>query len=134
MGLPTEKDRRRILKRLFNGIDHTITRSQFKQVAREMGDWAGSDLGKVAREAAMAPVRECISTAARSARSSLDDPATAAKEMLLRGFEAIRPVTHQDLQRAINFVAPEKWLDHKSDDDSSDDESCDQDEDEDCEH
>mmetsp|Transcript_25270 Transcript_25270/g.59153 ORF Transcript_25270/g.59153 Transcript_25270/m.59153 type:complete len:921 (+) Transcript_25270:99-2861(+) len=64
VGLPTAKDRRKMLKRSMEGIEHTITQKQFFELASITEGWSGSDLQSLAREAAMAPVRECIRRAA----------------------------------------------------------------------
>ena len=124
VGLPTEKDRRRILKCLLQGIDHTITWTEFKKISLKLEDWTGSDLEKVVREAAMAPIRECIRLAAKASRSKNKNP----RETLLKGFENLRPVNLDDLEQAIQFVAPKAWLDNEdnssSEGYSSDDNSC----------
>eukprot|EP00536_Pseudo-nitzschia_multiseries_P002180 jgi/Psemu1/182982/e_gw1.29.141.1 len=64
VGLPTAKDRKKILKENMKDIEHTIDKRQFSQLALVTDGWSGSDLQSLAREAAMAPVRECIRRAA----------------------------------------------------------------------
>jgi SpoVK/Ycf46/Vps4 family AAA+-type ATPase len=76
-----------------------------------MGDWTGSDLEKVVREAAMAPIRECIKSATKATRSR----DATSKQTLLRSFQNLRPVDVQDLEKAIHFVAPKAWLDNEDD-------------------
>lgn len=130
---PTARDRRKILKRLFTGIDHSITRLQFKNVANELERWTGSDLEKLAREAAMAPVRECIQAAALLKRSQVSSkrprsggissegkgPLVGPQEMLLQEFQNLRPVTFKDFEKAIGFVSPHIDVPETSSDDSS---------------
>jgi SpoVK/Ycf46/Vps4 family AAA+-type ATPase len=71
VGLPTRKDRKKILKQNMKEIDHTITKKQFSDLAAITDGWSGSDLESLAREAAMAPVRECIRSAALMKRRRL---------------------------------------------------------------
>ncbi len=68
VGLPNSKDRRNMLKRSMKGIDHTITNKQLSEISSITDGWSGSDLQSLAREAAMAPVRECIRRAAQLKR------------------------------------------------------------------
>lgn len=60
VGMPTKRDRRKILKRNMKDIDHTITKQQFLDLASATSGFSGSDLQSFSREAVMAPVRECI--------------------------------------------------------------------------
>ena len=71
VGLPTKKDRKKILKQNMKEIDHAITKKQFSDLAAITDGWSGSDLESLAREAAMAPVRECIRSAAMMKRRRL---------------------------------------------------------------
>lgn len=64
VGLPETRDRRRILERLLVGVKHTVSRSQLKDLALSTDGWSGSDLESLAREAVMAPIRECLREAA----------------------------------------------------------------------
>lgn len=121
VNLPTRRDRFKILTRFLEGIDHSVSRSQLDSLAIDTEGWTGSDLETLTREAAMAPVRECIRSAAllkrRAAKTNglnaLDDPNVAAKRMsreeshsrLLDSFSNLRPVSMQDFQDAIDFLA-----------------------------
>ena len=64
VGLPTASDRRKMLKRSMEDIEHSVTQKQFSELSLITEGWSGSDLQSLAREAAMAPVRECIRRAA----------------------------------------------------------------------
>ena len=64
VGLPNAKDRRKMLKRSMQDIEHAITQKQFSDISLITDGWSGSDVQNLAREAAMAPVRECIRSAA----------------------------------------------------------------------
>jgi SpoVK/Ycf46/Vps4 family AAA+-type ATPase len=46
VGLPTRKDRKKIIKRLLNDVDHTITAAQLEELAVATEGWSGSDLGE----------------------------------------------------------------------------------------
>jgi len=64
IGLPSHRDRKRIIQRLLEDIEHTITSQQLCELSRSLETWSGSDLESVTREAVMAPVRECLRSAA----------------------------------------------------------------------
>jgi len=64
VALPTGKDRGKMLKRSMEDIEHTITKKQFSDLSLITNGWSGSDIQSLAREAVMAPVRECIRRAA----------------------------------------------------------------------
>ena len=120
VGLPSQRDRRRILSRLLEGIDNTITPADLKELSVAMEGWSGSDLESVTREAVMAPIRECLRSAAvlkmnARKRASADgnketmvssndsDGTDAARDELLNKFRKLRPVTMQDFEEAIAF-------------------------------
>jgi SpoVK/Ycf46/Vps4 family AAA+-type ATPase len=46
VGLPTRKDRKKIIKRLLLDVDHTLTGAQLDELAVATEGWSGSDLGK----------------------------------------------------------------------------------------
>lgn len=46
VGLPTRKDRKKIIKRLLLDVDHTLTSAQLDELAVATEGWSGSDLGK----------------------------------------------------------------------------------------
>lgn len=99
--LPTASDRRRILKKLLKDVSHKVAKKELTDLAGALEGWSGSDLESLAREAAMAPVRECIRAAARQKRLarllSSDpngnlkrqsiDPHQQARVCLLEGFQ-----------------------------------------------
>ena len=65
VGLPTQRDRVKILRRFLQGVDHALDKAQLRELADAMPRWSGSDLEHLTREAVMAPVRECLLDAAR---------------------------------------------------------------------
>ena len=103
MGYPTLQDRIDILTRLFTDIENDVTGAQLSEVVRELNGWAGSDIEKMAREAAMAPVRECINAAA-SLENRSNSISTTTREALIVGFHNLRPVNVQDVKNAICFI------------------------------
>ena len=119
VNLPSRSDRKKILKRFLKGIHHTLSAEQLDSLSLETEDWTGSDLESLTREAAMAPVRECIRTAAllkrRNARaeqkggeSSNGDHGAVrdgSHERFLEIFSRLRPVSFQDFKDAIAFWA-----------------------------
>lgn len=52
VGLPSKRDRKKIVGRLIGDIEHTITAPQLDQIAAETENWSGSDLESLTREAA----------------------------------------------------------------------------------
>lgn len=123
VNLPSHRDRTKILKRYLANIHHTLSSTQLDSLSLETEGWTGSDLESLTREAAMAPVRECIRSAAllkrRNARmeqkggsstcqtSSNDRDMTRddSQERILEQFENLRPVSVQDFEDAIAFWA-----------------------------
>lgn len=126
IGLPTRRDRRRIIGRLLGGINHTINLDQLKDLSISMEGWSGSDLESVTREAVMAPVRECLRSAAilkMKARRQLnrmtndnslndendknfhnmDRGNEIARNELLNRFNNLRPVSIHDFEEAVSF-------------------------------
>ena len=126
IGLPTRRDRRRIISRLLDGIEHTISIDQLKDLSISMEGWSGSDLESVTREAVMAPVRECLRSAAilkmRARRRlnrmtnhnnandendknfhNLDRGNEIARNELLNRFNNLRPVSIHDFEEAVSF-------------------------------
>ena len=93
--LPGKTDRRRLLKKLLKDIEHTISKRELSDLALSLEGWSGSEIENLTREAAMAPVRECIRLAARKKRlargqkgypGSDADPHRQARDCLLEGF------------------------------------------------
>jgi SpoVK/Ycf46/Vps4 family AAA+-type ATPase len=108
------------------GIDNAISVEQLKELSCEMEGWSGSDLESVTREAVMAPIRECLRSAAimkmkmkkkaeqsavrrskndfnRNKAISLEITNEMARDELLNKFQKLRPVTVEDFQEAITF-------------------------------
>jgi SpoVK/Ycf46/Vps4 family AAA+-type ATPase len=124
VGLPAFKDRKKMLLRHLNDIDHTLEDRDLKIVAAMTDQWSGSSLESLAREACMCPIRECLHKAAvirrrsekREQRSGdvsgqLEDPESpdvAANSCLLEGFQRLRPVTADDFRQAIGTLTGEK--------------------------
>ena len=120
IGLPTKRDRKRILTRLLIGIDHTITDQHLSYIAKRTDQWSGSDLESLARDAVMAPVRECLRRAAimkkkakQSGKHKSDDSSQITREIvtsegndivrdcLLNGFKNLRSVCMKDFEGAL---------------------------------
>jgi SpoVK/Ycf46/Vps4 family AAA+-type ATPase len=131
VGLPSNRDRKKILNRYLGDVAHNITRSQLDGVAAMTDGWSGSDLESLTREAAMAPIRECIRAAALLKRrirrgeqsgghsSCEEDQADAdhheqARDTLLQHFKTLRQVNVQDFRDAIAF-----WMGNHSCDGNS---------------
>lgn len=129
VGLPSAKDRKKMICRLLEGIEHSITPSEFKTLAHLSNGWSGSDVENLTREASMAPVRECIRDAAllrkRHAKQSggvasgqvegdeqLADPQLVARNHLLQGFKTLRPVSLRDFENAAIFLLGPEESDH----------------------
>lgn len=122
VGPPSHRDRKRLLFRFLDGIEHSISRKELDEIAVATNGWSGSDLESLAREAAMAPVRECIRSAAllkrrmafgqRNCRGSrylaptqITNPKQEAKNNLLHQFRCLRKVSTQDFRDAIAFCS-----------------------------
>ena len=121
VALPSQKDRKKILKRYMTEIDHSITNEQFNDLALMTDGWSGSDLESLSREAAMAPVRECIRSAAllkkripqweqkggdsssQGSKQNAIQSQEEAKKKLLEQFRNLRQVSFRDFEEAIAF-------------------------------
>ena len=126
VGLPSQRDRKKILSRLLEGIQNNITREELLELSSIMEGFSGSDLESVTREAVMAPIRECLRSAAimkmksrkkveqhnvdndgpaRARRPSLEsvDSNELARDELLDRFQNLRSVTTKDFEEAISF-------------------------------
>lgn len=110
VGLPSCRDRNKLLQKLLSDIPHTLSRLDLHDLAMITDGWSGSDLEAMTREAVMAPVRECLRRAAKLKRKSQKnlgeeqvDSVELARNELLNGFQQLRPVTLQDFQDAISF-------------------------------
>ena len=117
VGLPSRKDRKKIIQRLLSDVEHNITSSQLDELARATDGWSGSDLESIIREAVMAPVRECLRSAAIMKRKAskivqrsgvdssqmqelkrVEDAQNATREALLNQFRTLRPVSARDFE------------------------------------
>lgn len=120
VGLPCARDRKRILAKLMVDFSHSLTKGELRKVVDSTEGWSGSELESLAREAAMAPIRECLRSAAikkRKARklqqkggdessqeaSKTKDENDVAREVLLKGFQDLRPVSMADFEKGIAF-------------------------------
>jgi len=122
VGLPSRRDRKRIVRRLLTNIDHSISSSQLDELAAATDGWSGSDLESLSREAVMAPIRECLREAAvlklksrkrqqkggaescqEEESQASEDNDDSARDALLNGFRDLRPVTLSDFERAVSF-------------------------------
>ena len=122
VGLPTRKDRKKIIKRLLVEIEHNITSPQLNELALATEGWSGSDLESMTREAVMAPVRETLRIAAVAKKKALqktssvssaqktdeqkkaeDAQHNATRESLLNSFRNLRPVSSKDFEDGIAF-------------------------------
>lgn len=138
VGLPVERDRMRIVKRFLEGIEHTLSKADFRSLASATDEWSGSDLESLTRDAVMAPVRECIRSAAllkrrtpelrrqrgpelslrpgQASRNCVDDGGNSwwinrspKSQRLLQEFQNLRPVTFQDFMDALAI-----WMSHRN--------------------
>jgi SpoVK/Ycf46/Vps4 family AAA+-type ATPase len=121
VGQPSKRDRVKILTRFLRDLEHNLSRDHLDYLAKSTEGWTGSDLESLSREAAMAPVRECIRSAAllkkrarrreqRGGDTSCQhegmarmDPHDEARDHLLEQFQSLRPVSLEDFQTAITF-------------------------------
>lgn len=128
VGLPSERDRRKIISRLLVNIDHNLTPNALKQLAKDTEGWSGSDLESMSREAVMGPIREVLRKAAvlKSNANNIplvpqektcekekeandqninsdDNCQAVARDALLNGFKNLRPVCLEDFENAISF-------------------------------
>jgi SpoVK/Ycf46/Vps4 family AAA+-type ATPase len=119
--LPAKRDRKRIVGRLLRDVEHTLTTEQLDDLAIATEGWSGSDLEYLTREAAMAPIRACIQAASAVKRRALKlqqrggdessqergsrgvDPNDLAREKLLTDFQALRPISLEDFENAVQF-------------------------------
>jgi len=121
VGLPTRKDRKKIIKRLLVDVEHSITSSQLNELALATEGWSGSDLESMTREAVMAPVREILRIAAVTKKKAVqksnlssaqktdeqkkdeDAQHNTTRESLLNNFRNLRPVSSKDFEDGIAF-------------------------------
>ena len=124
VGLPVLKDRKKMLLVYLKDIEHTLVDKDVHLLASMTEQWSGSSLERLAREACMRPIRECLHKAAvirrrlgkREQRSGdvsgqlddLESPDVAANSCLLESFQHLRPVTVNDFQHAIETLTGEQ--------------------------
>jgi SpoVK/Ycf46/Vps4 family AAA+-type ATPase len=121
VGLPSARDRRRIFQKFLRDFEHNITKADLRELAIATEGWSGSDLESLTREAAMAPIRECLKLAAQIKRKArqmeqhggvasaqdtnkAQDAFQVAKNVLMKEFQSLRPVTAVDFQAAMEFL------------------------------
>lgn len=129
IGLPSRKDRKKIIKRLLVDVEHSITSVQLDELALATEGWSGSDLESMTREAVMTPIRECLRAIAvlkrkecrvaslQSQQRSGDDSSqkkqsathstSTPREALLNSFRNLRPVSNFDFEDGIAFFLGE---------------------------
>ena len=118
VGPPSKRDRKKMFARHLSDINHNLSDSDLLLLACATDHWSGSDIQSVAREAAMAPVRECIRAAVlrrkRAARreqqgaSEETNPDMEARQSMIQGIQDLRPVSLDDFARAIEFLTTGK--------------------------
>lgn len=128
VGFPSVRDCKKMLTRHLAKVQNTLSRENLSELAEWLNTnkWSGSEIESVARESAMAPIRECIRCAASlrkrcrrqqqsggNASGQKDeckpaDPHAAAKDCLLRQLQELRPVTLRDFDQAIRFILNEQ--------------------------
>jgi SpoVK/Ycf46/Vps4 family AAA+-type ATPase len=121
VGLPQARDRRNIVVKFLSDLEHSLTKKDLKELADATEGWSGSDLESLTREAAMAPVRECLQAAAATKRRArkleqqgglasaqetvkAQDAFKAAKEALFMEFQNLRPIAIEDFHAGLNFL------------------------------
>jgi SpoVK/Ycf46/Vps4 family AAA+-type ATPase len=141
VGPPSHKHRRKILQGALEDVSHSLQASDFYLLANLTDKWSGCDLQNMAREAAMAPVRECIRAAVLRRKQATQQetngttvpqiscrPDQEAHQMMMEGIQNLRPITLQDFAFAIDFVlmkqddarAREMHYDSSSDEEEND--------------
>ena len=113
VGPPSKRDRKKMLQLHLRDIDHDLSGTDIDLLANVTDKWSGSDIQCVAREAAMAPVRECIRRAVlrrkRAARreqlgaSQETNPDLEARKAMIEGVQQLRPVSISDFSLAVDF-------------------------------
>lgn len=113
VGPPSLRDRKKMLLHHLHGIDHSLGPCDVQLLATATENWSGSDIQSMTREAAMAPVRECIRSAVvlrnRGMRSGEEkaliesNPDGEARRTMIEGIQKLRPVSLDDFARAMDF-------------------------------
>ena len=117
--LPTKRDRKKMLVHHLSKVDNNLSKENLDHIAAVTNGFSGSDMENFVRDAAMAPVRECLRQAAllrkRATKEQQSggaasgqedavppiDPDLAAQTALLNGFQTLRPVSYDDLWLAF---------------------------------
>lgn len=115
VGYPSFLDRIAMFHKHLSGIEHCLIKEQFQYLSAITDEWSGSAIENLTRDAAMAPVRECIRHATLVRRQiktdpeedTLMDPDTVAHEALLQGFDTLRSVNMNDFFEAIELITGE---------------------------
>ena len=126
--VPSARDRQRILRKFSTDFAHSLSKTDVRKIVEQTDGWSGSDLESLVREAAMAPVRECLREAARVKRkarkaeqksgdeSGQERQSTETKgnstvaggdpvrELLVTKLQDLRPVTFDDFERSISIL------------------------------
>ena len=135
VGLPSCRDRKKMFTKHLSGIEHILSTSDLHNMALSTEGWSGSDIESLAREAAMAPVRECLQIAAiqrrRNSREEVgrgqssfpDDDLVKtsgdssnrpnpndAQQLLLESLENLRPVRIDDFEYAIGALSKGEFI------------------------
>lgn len=123
VGLPSARDRIKMVKRFLVGIDHVLSIEEIADVAEVTEGWSGSDIESLTREAAMAPIRECIKEAAllrKRIRNQSEPEAFEAKarlqDVVVSRFQSLRPVCFADFEKAADFMLKNTQAELQADD------------------
>lgn len=110
VGLPSRKDRRKIIRRLLADVNHNITSAELDELALTTEGWSGSDLESMTREAVMAPVRECLRAAAilkrRENKVSQQSGTGSSQTQDVKGSEYSQSDTRESLLNSFRDLRP----------------------------
>lgn len=110
VGLPSRKDRRKIIRRLLADVNHNITSAELDELALTTEGWSGSDLESMTREAVMAPVRECLRAAAilkrRENKVSQQSGTGSSQTQDVKGSEYSQSGTRESLLNSFRDLRP----------------------------
>lgn len=123
VGLPSCRDRKKMIVRYLQDIETTLTQEEIEYISFRTETWTGSDIENLVRDATMTPVRECIKKAAacrkrKSTTYNLElnpnesdvDPASNDRTVLLREITAMRPVTLSDFDKSFSFFTGQDFF------------------------
>jgi ATPase family associated with various cellular activities (AAA)/AAA+ lid domain len=106
IGLPSNAHRETMVQLLLHDVSHALAPQDLQDLASMTNGWSGSDLESLTREAAMAPVRECIRRANEVRKRCQGDGnriGSSLLDYLEPDVENLRPVVMQDFILAIKF-------------------------------